>query len=150
MARRPHGAMAPNKAGPIVEDQTEKHTPASESGPSVAIGSAPEGRLVFLSPDWLPVALLVGDAVIAAASVPAGYWIKYANATQALPFGPYLAAIPIVVVLYLFSLAATGQYRSWRGRTLVDQLFALYSGVGLAPGLMLSAFSAPTVRHSPS
>ena len=148
MARRPHGAMAPNKTGPIVGEQTEKHTPASESGPSVAIGSAPEGRLVFLPPDWLPVALLVGDAVIAAASVPAGYWIKYANATQALPFGPYLAAIPIVVVLYLFSLAATGQYRSWRGRTLVDQLFALYSGVGLAAVLMFAAIEAANLGQS--
>jgi exopolysaccharide biosynthesis polyprenyl glycosylphosphotransferase len=140
--------MAPNKTGPIVGEQTEKHTPASESGPSVAIGSAPEGRLVFLSPDWLPVALLVGDALIAAASVPAGYWIKYANATQALPFGPYLAAIPIVVVLYLFSLTATGQYRSWRGRTLVDQLFALYSGVGLAAVLMFAAIEAANLGQS--
>src|SRR6266851_1791468 len=148
MARRPHGAMAPTKTGPIVGEQTEKHTPASESGPSVAIGSAPEGRLVFLPPDWLPVALLVGDAVIAAASVPAGYWIKYANATQALPFGPYLAAIPIVVVLYLFSLAATGQYRSWRGRTLVDQLFALYTGIGLAAVLMLAAIEVGNLGQS--
>src|SRR5713101_3818190 len=148
MARRPHGAMAPTKTGPIVGEQTEKHTPASESGPSVAIGSAPEGRLVFLPPDWLPVALLVGDAVIAAASVPAGYWIKYANATQALPFGPYLAAIPIVVVLYLFSLALTGQYRSWRGRTLVDQLFALYTGVGLAAVLMLAAIEVGNLGQS--
>ncbi|MHB8612758.1 MAG: undecaprenyl-phosphate glucose phosphotransferase [Candidatus Dormibacteraceae bacterium] len=100
------------------------------------------GRLVFLSPDWLPAALLVGDSVIAALSVPAGYWIKYANASQVLPFAPYLAAIPVVVATYLFALGVTGQYRSWRGRTLVDQLFALYSGVGLAAVLMFAGIEA--------
>jgi len=103
---------------------------------------APSGRLGFLSADWLPAALVVGDALIAAASVPAGYWIKYGNASQALPLGPYLAAIPVVVGLYVFSLSVTGQYRSWRGRTLVDQLFALYSGIGLAAVLMFAAIEA--------
>src|SRR5258708_16678313 len=111
---------------------------ASESADSVPEGAAmtsgtrpvvvapiapPSGRLVFLTPDWLPVALVIGDAVIAAISVPLGYWIKYANATQVLPFGPYLAAIPVVVVLYLFSLSVTGQYRSCRGPTLFNHLF---------------------------
>src|SRR5713101_3650383 len=32
------------------------------------------GRLVFLPPDWLPLALLAGDAVIVAASVVLAYW----------------------------------------------------------------------------
>lgn len=98
-----------------------------------------DSRLLFLPADWLPVALVIGDAIIAAISVPAGYWIKYGSAAQSLPFGPYLAAIPVVIVLYLFSMAVMGQYRSWRGRTLVDQLFGLYSGVGLAAVLMLAA-----------
>ena len=100
------------------------------------------GRFAHLTPDWLPVALMVGDSVIAAVSVVAGYWLRYGNADQTLPFGPYLAAIPVVVAIYLFSLAVTGQYRSWRGRTLVDQLFALYSGVGLAAVLMFAAIEA--------
>ncbi|TMC87638.1 MAG: hypothetical protein E6J12_12695, partial [Chloroflexi bacterium] len=98
-----------------------------------------EGRLGSLPADWLPVALLAGDAVIAAISVPAGYWIKYGNATQSLPFLPYAAAIPVVVLIYLASLAITNQYRSWRGRTLLDQLFAVYQGIGLAAVLMLAA-----------
>jgi exopolysaccharide biosynthesis polyprenyl glycosylphosphotransferase len=97
------------------------------------------GRLGFLPADWLPVALVAGDAMIAAISVPAGYWIKYGAAEQALPLGPYLAAIPIVIAIFLFSMAITGQYRSWRGRTLLDQLFGLFTGVGLAAVLMLAA-----------
>lgn len=99
----------------------------------------PTGRLVFLPADWLPVALVIGDAVIAAISVPVGYWLKYGSAEQALPIGPYLAAIPVVIALYIFSMAITGQYRSWRGRTLLDQLFGLFTGVGLAAVLMLAA-----------
>jgi exopolysaccharide biosynthesis polyprenyl glycosylphosphotransferase len=111
-------------------ESTSTGSPAPSPAPS---------RLVFLPPDWLPLALVVGDALIAALSVPAGYWIKYGSADQVLPFTPYLDAIPVVVAVYLFALAVTGQYRSWRGRTLVDQLFALVSGIGLAGVLMLAA-----------
>ncbi len=135
----------PDVASPSPTDSQRMKHPGSEPIPLVVADPSVvgrSGRLVSLSPDWLPAALVVGDAVIAAAAVPAGYWIKYGNADQALPFGPYLAAIPFVVVIYLFSLAVTGQYRSWRGRTLVDQLFALYSGVGLAAVLMFAAIEA--------
>jgi Undecaprenyl-phosphate glucose phosphotransferase len=107
-----------------------------------------QSRLLFLPPDWLPLALVAGDAVIAAGSVLAGYYIKYTNAIQSLPIGPYLAAIPVVVVIYLFALAATGQYRSWRGRTLVDQLFTLYQGIALAAVLMLAAIEVGNLSRS--
>jgi exopolysaccharide biosynthesis polyprenyl glycosylphosphotransferase len=141
MARRhTEGTTAPDESSPSADDLRKREHPVSEARPAVV--AATSGRLGFLSTDWLPAALVVGDALIAAVSVPAGYWIKYGNANQTLPFGPYLAAIPVVVALYLFSLAVTGQYRSWRGRTLVDQLFALYSGVGLAAVLMFAAIEA--------
>ena len=116
--------------------------------PSPAVAPAVEGRLGSLPADWLPVALLAGDAVIAAISVPAGYWIKYGNATQSLPFLPYAAAIPVVVLIYLASLAITNQYRSWRGRTLLDQLFAVYQGIGLAAVLMLAAIELGNLGQS--
>jgi len=96
-------------------------------------------RARTLPADWLPIALLLGDAVIAAAAVPLAYWIRYGSADQQLPFAPYLAAMPVVAAIYLFSLAANHQYSSWRGRTLVDQLFSLYSGVGVATVLILAA-----------
>jgi len=101
----------------------------------------------FLSPDWLPVALLIGDSIIAGVSVIAAYWYRYnldrINPTngQELDFGPYLAAVPVVIVIFAISLAVNRQYRSWRGRTLVDQLLSLYSGVALAAVLMLAAIS---------
>jgi len=143
-------ATAPDESQKSTDSMPEGPRMASDARPVVVAAANPpaSGRLVFLTPDWLPVALVIGDALIAAASVPAGYWIKYANATQSLPFGPYLGAIPIVVVLYIFSLAATGQYRSWRGRTLVDQLFALYSGIGLAAVLMFAAIEVANLGQS--
>jgi Undecaprenyl-phosphate glucose phosphotransferase len=143
MARRVPEAPAPATRAP---ESSEAPIAAKSTG--VANQAAGKSRLLFLPPDWLPVALVIGDAVIAAVSVPAGYWIKYQNAIQALPFRPYVEAIPVVVALYLFSLALTGQYRSWRGRTLVDQLFALYTGIGLAAVLMLAAIEVGNLGQS--
>ena len=143
MARRVPEAPAPATLAP--ESSEEPAAPQSSDAASQGAGKS---RLLFLPPDWLPVALFIGDAVIAAISVPAGYWIKYQNAIQVLPFRPYAEAIPVVVVLYLFALAITGQYRSWRGRTLVDQLLALYAGVGLAAVLMLAAIEVGNLGQS--
>ena len=106
----------------------------------------PAARSV-LSPDWLPVALLIGDSIIAGVSVLAAYWYRYnldrinRISGQELAFGPYLAAVPVVIAIFAISLAVNRQYRSWRGRTLVDQLLSLYSGIALAAVLMLAAIS---------
>ena len=105
----------------------------------------PAARSV-LSPDWLPVALLIGDSIIAGVSVLAAYWYRYnldrINRTNGeLAFGPYLAAVPVVIAIFAISLAVNRQYWSWRGRTLVDQLLSLYSGIALAAVLMLAAIS---------
>jgi exopolysaccharide biosynthesis polyprenyl glycosylphosphotransferase len=134
MARRAEGGRA----------QVAQPAPAKTA--SVPL-HAPAGRLGFLSPDWLPKALIAGDAVIAGASVFLAYWyhhnidpIRPVNAGE-LPVGPYLAAIPVVMVTYVVALAATHQYQSWRGRTLVDLLLQLYSGIGLASILMLAMIS---------
>ncbi len=106
----------------------------------------PAARTV-LSPDWLPIALLIGDSLIAGISVLLAYWYRYnldrINRTngQQLAFGPYLVALPAVIAIFAISLAVNRQYRSWRGRTLVDQLLSLYSGIALAAVLMLAAIS---------
>src|SRR5207245_6327464 len=46
-----------------------------------------------------------------------------------------------VIAIYLFALAVNQQYRSWRGRTLVDQLFTMGSGSALAAMLILAGMS---------
>ena len=107
----------------------------------------PDSRLVFLPPDWLPLALIAGDAVIAVAAVLLGYWYRHnldpirQQGGEALAFGPYLLAIPVVIVLFWFALALNHQYHSWRGRTLAAILLDLYSGIGLAAVLMLAVIS---------
>jgi exopolysaccharide biosynthesis polyprenyl glycosylphosphotransferase len=110
-------------------------------------GEAPARRRT-LAPDWLPTALVFGDTLIAAVSVPLAFWIRYATADQHLPFGPYFRAIPVVVAIYIFALAANGQYTSWRGLTLVDQLFSLYKAIGLAAILMLAAIEVGNLGTS--
>ena len=109
--------------------------------------SAPTGRLVFLPPDWLPKALVLGDAVMVAVSLLVGYWYRHnldpirQQGGAALAFGPYLLAIPVVIVLYWLALAMNQQYRSWRGRTLASILLNLYTGIGLAALLILAVIS---------
>src|SRR5579872_6913522 len=94
--------------------------------PPAAVDAAP--RRGALPADWLPLALVVGDALIVIASILAAYWY-YVNldplrraGRSALSFGPYAPAIPVAVVITLVSLAISQQYRSWRGRTLMDLL----------------------------
>jgi exopolysaccharide biosynthesis polyprenyl glycosylphosphotransferase len=140
------GDTAPD--GQPTTQVSEVRNPAGSGIPAGSIGATvrPAGRTV-LSPDWLPIALLIGDSIIAGGSVLVAYWYRYhldrINPTggQELPFGPYLAAVPAVIAIFIVSLAVNRQYRSWRGRTLVDQLLALYSGVALAAVLMLAAIS---------
>jgi exopolysaccharide biosynthesis polyprenyl glycosylphosphotransferase len=103
-------------------------------------------RLVFLPPDWLPRVLVVGDALISGASVLVAYWYRHNldfinPAARDLLFAPYVAAVPVAVAMYGFALFVSRQYRSWRGRTLVDQLLSLYGGLGLATILILAAIA---------
>jgi exopolysaccharide biosynthesis polyprenyl glycosylphosphotransferase len=107
-------------------------------------------RLARLGPDWLPLALLAGDAIIVVVSIVGAYLFHHTidpihTEGRLLPFGPYVPAIPIVVVLYLFSLTINHQYQSWRGRSLSDLLLGLYSGIGLAAVLILAAISLGNV-----
>src|SRR2546428_226044 len=135
MARRSPGGQA----------RVEQATPPAITIPLPI--TPPAGRLVFLPPDWLPKALIAGDFVVAAAQVLLASWFHHrfdpihTLTPGELPLGPYLAAIPFVVLIYVAALTANHQYQSWRGRTLVDLLLQLYSGIGLAAILILAVIS---------
>jgi exopolysaccharide biosynthesis polyprenyl glycosylphosphotransferase len=115
--------------------------------PEVTSTAPPKGRLALLPPDWLPIALVVGDAIIAGGSVLVAFWYRHnfdpirPEGSAALAFGPYVVAIPFVIAIFLFALAINRQYLSWRGRTLTAILLDLYAGVGLAALLMLAIIS---------
>jgi len=102
---------------------------------------------VFDRPNWLPLALIFGDALVVVISLLAAYWYRFHGEPLALtPSEPpdlnaYLAAIPLLLLLYLLALGLNRQYKSWRGRSLVDQLFSMYSGIALAGMLILAAMS---------
>src|ERR1700680_3799506 len=111
--------------------------------PKVGVASA----AIFRRPNWLPLVLIAGDALIAGVSVILAYEYRYhldpipQVVKEPLAFPPYLAAVPVVIAIYLFALAVNQQYRSWRGRTLVDQFFAMGSGSALAAMLILAGMS---------
>jgi len=136
--------MARQTAGSEVAD-----APAAEpvNGPAPAPLRGPFAGRVVLPPDWLPRVLIVGDALISAASVLIAYWYRrnldFLNpaATRDLLLGPYLIAAPAAVLIYGLALFVSRQYRSWRGQTLVDQLLSLYGGLGLATILILATIS---------
>ena len=139
----------------MTQNEAEERAPVAPGALEEPVGAAPgrgatgrQGALDNLPTDWLPRALLVGDAVIAAVSVPFAYWVRFGGADQALPVAPYLAATPVVVVIYLVSLAVNRQYTSWRGLTLAEQLLSLYSGIGLAAILMLAAIEVGNLGQS--
>src|SRR5260370_20663244 len=106
------------------------------------------GRLVFLPPDWLPLALLAGDALIVVGSIAAAYWYYHnldpLRRTEglALPFGPYIPAMPVLGAIYLASLAINQQYKAWRGRTLMNLMLGLDTGLVLASVLLRACISA--------
>jgi exopolysaccharide biosynthesis polyprenyl glycosylphosphotransferase len=123
--------------------------PADETVPARAPvpgdGTVPRRRVV-LPPDWLPRVLVVGDALISGSSVLIAYWYRrnldFLNpAARDLLFAPYVAAVPVAVLIYGLALFFSRQYRSWRGQTLVDQLLSLYGGLGLATILILATIS---------
>src|SRR5439155_14181510 len=118
----------------------------ADAQPTAELGARRSSRLATLGPDWLPIALLAGDAIIVVASTVGAYLFHrsidpFHTEGRFLPFGPYAAAIPVVVLLYLFALTINHQYQSWRGRSLSDLLLGQYSGIGLAAVLVLAAIS---------
>lgn len=104
-------------------------------------------------PNWLPRALIIGDAALVVLSVLAAYWYRFhsgptpAAGTETSQLGAYLPTVPIVVLFYAFALTLNRQYSSWRGRSLVDQLFSMYSGIALAGMLILAAMSLSHIGY---
>ena len=124
--------------------ETVRQAPATDPTVETFTPAAPA---ILQRPNWLPLVLIAGDAVIAFLSVILAYEYRYhldripQVVKEPLAFPPYLAAAPVVAIMFLVALAMNQQYRSWRGRTLVDQLFAMTSGIALAGMFMLAGMS---------
>jgi Undecaprenyl-phosphate glucose phosphotransferase len=133
-----------------IRDETTKQSRPDQKPPAETARSGSRAGLfkrVFDRPNWLPFALIFGDAVAVIISVLAAYWLRFhgqpltSSATETPELSAYLLVIPVLVLLNAFALSLNRQYTSWRGRSLVDQLFSMYSGIALAGMLILAAMS---------
>jgi len=140
-------AIVASMAQQTASDETARRTAQTPTAVAPTAHAGPVARRVASLPaDWLPRVLIGGDALIAGGSVLLSYWYRrnydFINPeSHELLFPPYLVAVPVAMALYGFALLLSRQYRSWRGRTLVDQLLSLYGGLGLATILILAAIA---------
>src|SRR2546429_4556277 len=123
MARQlPGGRTTSDRASR--DDVTGDSGEARSGSPEFARGSA----LEKLPADWLPIALLAGDAVIGAVSVPFAYLVRFGPARQALPFRTHLFSTPVAMVTYVGALGLNTHQRTERGRAHQHQPLSAHSG----------------------
>lgn len=90
---------------------------------------------------WLPWIRVSIDAISVFAGVLLAYNYRFRLDRIPIPgaeppaFGPYLAAAPVVVLVFLLTFAFNGVYRIRRGRPLVDETFAVL-GASILAGLV--------------
>jgi hypothetical protein len=78
---------------------------------------------------------VLSDAAIAAASFALAYWVRFAAlpAPKGVPaFGEYQDMLPFVALLVPAAFHIQGIYRLRRGRSRVDDFFAVFVGTVLA------------------
>ncbi|HET9849712.1 MAG TPA: undecaprenyl-phosphate glucose phosphotransferase [Candidatus Dormibacteraeota bacterium] len=96
---------------------------------------------------WLPGARALIDAAAMLAGVIIAYNYRFHIDRIPIPgseppaFGYYLAAAPIVTVIFIVTFAASGVYRIRRGRPLLDELFSIIGAAALAGVVTLALMS---------
>ncbi len=78
---------------------------------------------------------VISDAVLAATAFALAYWIRFAGlpAPKGIPpFSEYRALLPVVALLVPAAFHIQGIYRLRRGRSRVDDFFAVFVGTTLA------------------
>ena len=83
---------------------------------------------------------VTGDAVLAAAAFAIAYWVRFEwlPAPKGIPaFEEYAALLPVVALLVPVSFHIQGIYRLRRGRSRVDDFFAVFVGTILASVLSI-------------
>jgi exopolysaccharide biosynthesis polyprenyl glycosylphosphotransferase len=96
---------------------------------------------------WLSSVRAVADFVAILAAVLLAYNYRFhidripIPGTEPPAFGYYLAATPVVALIFVATFASSGVYRIRRGRPLLDELFAIIGASSLA-GLITLAFTS--------
>ena len=93
---------------------------------------------------WLPWARATADAIALFLGVLIAYNYRFHVDRIPIPgseppsYGYYLAAAPVVALVFVLTFASSGVYRIRRGRRLLDELFAII-GASAVAGLMTLA-----------
>jgi exopolysaccharide biosynthesis polyprenyl glycosylphosphotransferase len=93
---------------------------------------------------WFTVALVAGDAICVAVALLLAYHYRFHIDRIPIPgseppaFNRYVAAIPVMEVVVLLSLAGTRAYAQKRGRAFIDEVYALVGGVSIGAVLLLA------------
>ncbi|MEO6796194.1 MAG: undecaprenyl-phosphate glucose phosphotransferase [Candidatus Dormibacter sp.] len=96
---------------------------------------------------WLPWIRVGIDVVAAFFGVILAYNYRFHVDRIPIPglelpaFGPYLAAAPVVVAVFILTFAFNGVYRIRRGRPLLDEVFAVVGATVLAGFVTLALMS---------
>jgi exopolysaccharide biosynthesis polyprenyl glycosylphosphotransferase len=96
---------------------------------------------------WLPWTRALIDLVAITAGVVLAYNYRFHVDRIPIPgfqppsFGYYLAAAPVVAVIFVVTFAFSGVYRIRRGRPLLDEMFAIIGAAALAGLITLALMS---------
>lgn len=98
---------------------------------------------------------VVTDALLAAAAFVLAYLVRFESGLEAPkgipPFGEYVALLPFVGMLVPLAYHIQGLYRLRRGRSRVDDFFAVFVGTSLAGVMSIGGTrtTAPTISPTP-
>ena len=96
---------------------------------------------------WLPWIRAAADLVAILAALLLAYNYRYhvdripIPGTEPPAFGYYLAAAPVVALIFVVTFAASGVYRIRRGRPLLDEFFSIIGAAALAGVIILALMS---------
>jgi exopolysaccharide biosynthesis polyprenyl glycosylphosphotransferase len=96
---------------------------------------------------WLPRVRAAADLVAILAAMILAYNYRYrvdripVPGTEPPAFGYYLAAAPVVALIFVVTFAASGVYRIRRGRPFLDEFFSIIGAAALAGVIILALMS---------
>jgi exopolysaccharide biosynthesis polyprenyl glycosylphosphotransferase len=96
---------------------------------------------------WLPWIRAAADLVAILAAMILAYNYRYRvdripiPGTEPPAFGAYLAAAPVVALIFVLTFASSGVYRIRRGRPLLDEFFSIIGAAALAGVIILALMS---------
>ena len=96
---------------------------------------------------WLPWIRAAADLVAILAALILAYNYRFRvdripiPGTEPPAFGYYLAAAPVVALIFVLTFAASGVYRIRRGRPFLDELFSIIGAAALAGVIILALMS---------